>query len=143
MPEMVGGPEAVANAADPYMHGWMDAITEAGPELLEPMAVSASELLCAGESSDAEIIMFARMLIHAGERMSGMRAGMQCVLRRRTSEDVVMWAVLDAWSRARFAPTDEWRTWRERASDERTIRRFEPWDSRRLERPGYTEGGAE
>jgi hypothetical protein len=98
------------------------------------MAAAGAEQLCAEAPSDAEIIMFARVLMRAGERMPGMRAGLQCVLRQRTQEDVVLWAVLDAWSRAGYPQSDEWRDWRERASDERTVRRFQPWDSRRLNR---------
>ncbi|MBZ0116718.1 MAG: hypothetical protein K8H88_06980 [Sandaracinaceae bacterium] len=126
-----GGPEAIASQSMPYIQGWMDAVTEVQPELLEPMGAELSQLLCEDNPNDAERLVVARMVLHAGPRMLSAGPGLRCALRHEQREDVVLWAFLDAWAAARLPSIPEWEAWQARATDPRTARRFRSRESRR------------
>ena len=129
-----GGPEAHANAADLYLKGWAETLSDVDPTMVSPVLARISRALCDEHLSDGETLVLMRAGFYFIHRAAPLQEGLQCILRQRTREDIVLWTALRLWQAARFDRTSEWEQWRVSASDRRTQRLFDP--NFRREGPG-------
>jgi hypothetical protein len=119
------GVEAQANATEPYMIGMIQAIRAIDPNILTGLRdVYADEMCGTSEQTPAQILAYAKAVLFEAQLGSG--RGIECALKRNPQENVVTWALLDAWDGSGRDPLPILATIGASAKDERTLRRLNP-----------------
>lgn len=118
-------PEAIANQAVAFLTGWVDALRFTSAEVLDAVGDAVRAHVCASDQSSEETLVSAYVLQWVPEIASG--AAFDCFLqdpRRRDTEDVELWAMLDAWRNSGLEPPGALAALKRTAHDPRTLRRF-------------------
>jgi hypothetical protein len=119
-----GTPEYAAAHTREFIRGVAQTAKAIAPELLVPLADEVTDRLCdpAGQGDD-ELVMLAFVQQEMPELSSA--RGFECVLaRRRGTEDIVTWSMLDAWRQSGLPRTPSIEALARDARDERTRSRF-------------------
>jgi hypothetical protein len=116
-------PETAANLEIGFLTGWIDAIRHTSPELIDELRGLIRSKLCSGEPPAEELILTAYLLQRLPESIS--QDGLDCFFDQHSKEDAPLWYMLDAWRLAGMPATPAITALPARASDPRTLRRFE------------------
>jgi hypothetical protein len=117
-----GKPELAVNVIQDYLVGWATALQQGAPELLPEVAAQVTEEMCRPDASAEAVIALAKLAQQVPALTKA--AALDCVFRRSSKEDVVLWSALDAWRASGMLPTPEIKKLQASATDERTRRRF-------------------
>jgi hypothetical protein len=116
----------------PYLMGTMAGLRAADPALLHDMSEALAERTCSHPQSDLEVMMVSQMVMTAPEL--GRPTTFDCALRGRKTEDVALWAMLDAWRGTGQEMPRAIAEIQDSATDERTKRRLQNYEQSRQER---------
>jgi hypothetical protein len=115
--------ETIGMGMAPFLQGMVAALQAVDPELMGALRESVADRACDHAQTDIERMFVARVGL-ASRELASTRA-IDCALRDRPQEDVVLWTLLDSWRQVPGRElTPALAALRDAASDERTKRRF-------------------
>jgi hypothetical protein len=115
------GPESLVNQLYTYQAGLIDGVVRTAPELSEALAERVEETMCNGAAKPTHQLALARMVRNMPEAST--ERAFDCVFSR-PGEDVLLWAMLDAFPATELAKPDSLLALEERTKDPRTLRRL-------------------
>ena len=115
--------EAQINGMHQYLVGVVETVRAIDPAIFKAMGEQYAHDICSGRNtSDQELMVFARLATLQAE--VGSDRALDCSLKLRAKEDIVMWALLDAWNNAGRPPLPALATIERNVADERTRSRL-------------------
>jgi hypothetical protein len=117
-------PEALVAQVSGYSMGAVDALLRVSPEVTGQVSEQIEQRLCDANAKDTELLLLTQ--IAGGTTGVASSAGVDCVLKRRSKEDLVVWSTLDAWRASGLPKTEAIAELESRAIDKRTLGRLKP-----------------
>jgi hypothetical protein len=120
--EQTPDPEATANRIDEYLRGLSDALLRTAPDLADSLSTKVEARICTAETSATKLMVLSRFM-HSMPEVASEKA-FDCAVSRNPEENVVLWAMLDAWRDSGLPKSDALARMQSAARDPRTQRRF-------------------
>jgi hypothetical protein len=119
---MKGNPEGTAVDLGEYLRGWADAISRSNPETLREAARELEDRLCGVGLTPDHTMIIGRIGSFLPALMT--ERGLECAFKQTDKEDVVLWALMDAWRNSGLPRPTALDRIEQTAKDERTRRRM-------------------
>jgi hypothetical protein len=114
--------EARNNAIRPYLSGMADTIRKLAPDLATAMSAEFTARLCGGNANEATVTSLAFLASDLPEIATN--DGFNCFFGDRSTEDRLLWHMLDAWKHSGQEEPKAIAKLRTTAKDPRTLRRL-------------------